>query len=115
MKAPQISRSASPEHLGGVIPGCRGDVHAAQHAGDLLDARDIIERRHLAHRLSPLLALGNPPLPVRTRRNLRQVRDAEYLTITSELRQQLADDLGHATTDAYIDLVEHERRHCVVA
>ena len=38
-------RAAATEHLRRVPAGRRGDLHPAQHAGDLLDPRLVVERR----------------------------------------------------------------------
>ncbi len=53
--------------------------------------------------------LGHAQVVIRLRRDLRQVRDAQYLRAAAERGQLAADDFGHGAADARIDLVENHR------
>ena len=46
---------------------------------------------------------------VRQRRDLREVRDADHLTMPRDVRDGPPDHFGHGPADARIDFVEHVR------
>src|SRR5262245_12124573 len=77
-----------------------GDRRAADHPRDLVDALlrlQPLHGRHRAIRSYRLLdaELGRPPC-----RDLRQVRDAEYLEVLAERPQPRPDHVGDAPADA---------------
>src|SRR5438093_2323668 len=96
------------QHLTCGLPKAIGDRFPAKHARELVDAAIGIETAH--GRLGPaaLDPLFDLEVCIRVRRNLRQVRDAQYLEGGTQRSQRAADDVGDATADAGIDLVEDQ-------
>src|SRR6266511_5986590 len=87
------------------------DFLAAEHARDLVDALFVrIETPDAGPRLS--LHIFFPDVEVRRAEagDLGKMRDADDLIGGRELAEFPADDFGHATADAGIDLVEDECR-----
>src|SRR5262249_39730708 len=81
---------------------------AGQHPRDLAPALLPLEeppRRNRAPFRPPLL---RPEVTIRERRDLRHVRHAQHLVALRELAELLSDDLGDASADAGVHLVENE-------
>jgi hypothetical protein len=83
-----------------------GDVDAAQHPRDLLDARRAAERRDLRAGGATVGELRDAQVPIRERRHLRQVRHAQHLRAATERREFTADDLGDRAAHTRIHFVE---------
>ncbi len=92
------------------VGACRvGDLHPADHPGQLVDPLISAQRLNVAGRDALANRLGDAELLAGARCHLRQVGDAEHLALGAELLQQAPDHLCHTATDARVDLVEHQR------
>ena len=99
------------DHLPGMSQGLFGQVDAAEHPCDLLDASGLVQLGHGRAGFIAAAGLVHEQVVVSLRSHLRQVRDGQDLAALAEAAQQLADDFRGRAADADIDFVEHQRRH----
>ncbi len=92
-----------------VPAGAVGDLGAGEHARHLLDAARLIELTdaHLRAALQSLFL--HHQMAVGKARNLRLVRDTQYLVRLRKLLEFDADRFADATANPCIDLVENDR------
>src|SRR5262245_23903306 len=89
-----------------------GYCAAGEHSRELLDATAEVERLDVGAHRSIVAALGDAEVRVGEGRDLRQMRNAEHLTVLAERLQQLADGRCYGSADPRVDFVEDERGHC---
>jgi hypothetical protein len=92
-----------------VIDGFLGDIDAAQHSCQLLNAFFLVENLNAR---SGCLAIGNlayTKMLIGETGDLGKVGNAQDLPVGAQLAQAMADHFGNATAHAAIDFVED---HC---
>ncbi len=84
-------------------------AHAGEHPRHLADPRVVEDELGARDRASAGADLGHCDLRVSERRDLREMGDAQHLVPTSQRGQRPPDRTPGFSTDAGVDLVEHER------
>lgn len=82
-------------------------AYAAEHGRDCLDALLGIEALDLSRCRLAALHLAHGEVLVGQGADLRQVGDAKHLGVRRQCLELPSDQLGHATADTSIDLVEY--------
>src|SRR5919204_1122018 len=96
------------EELNGKLAGGLGDHKPPRHARDLVHALACREWADGGHGTSRDDLLFDEEVHIAAAGDLRQVCDAEDLTGFRQGLQLTADDLGHPTANAGVDLVKHQ-------
>ena len=83
-----------------------GDLEAAQHARQLMEA--LLSLEHMGLERGGLCrgVLADLQVPAGKGGHLGQMRDADHLPVGGESRQQQADHLGRGPADTHVHLVE---------
>ena len=95
------------QHLRCGGPCAFRDLHAADHAGNLLQSLLLVEPMNFA--AGPVVdhLLFDLKVCVAKCRDLGQVCNAKYLMMASNVTQLSSDDFSHGATNARIDFIEH--------
>src|SRR5689334_22900883 len=86
---------------------------AAEHACDFGDTIVTAQDRDVSGGDAALGSLADEDVMVRTRGNLRQMRDREYLMVARDAAHCVAHLQADASTDARVHFVEDERGHTI--
>src|SRR3990167_7256030 len=98
-------------HLARMGHGFGGEVDAAEHAGDFLNALVVLQVGDGGAGGIAAAGLVYEQMVMPLGGHLRQVGDGQHLAALAQAAQQLADHFGGGAADANIDFVEHQGRH----
>lgn len=98
------------KQLACVAASGRRDFDAAQHAGDFFYPCMFVQRRDRRQRAPGGTLFADLEVAIRLARDLRQMRDAQHLSILPELFQQAADYFRDAAANPAIDFIKNQNR-----
>src|SRR6185369_10480216 len=87
------------QHLARRGPQAVGDRRASEHPAQFLHTPRLVEPRHRRARAAALDPLLDREVRIGARRDLREVRDAEYLKRGPQRTKLPADHFSHAPAD----------------
>src|SRR3990167_3294181 len=98
-------------HLAGMGQGFAGEIDAAKHAGDFLNAVAVLQVGYGGAGGIAAAGFVHEQVVMALVGHLRQVGDGQDLAAFTQSAQELANHFGGGAADANVDFVEYQGRH----